>query len=41
MLDYEDLDKDLDDESKPKPKVLVIGLSNVGITRLNVETLTI
>ena len=41
MLDREDSNKDLDDESKPKPKVLVIGLSNIGIIFLNVETLTI
>jgi len=40
MLDREDSNKDLDDKSKPKPKVLVIGLSNIGIIVLNAETLT-
>ena len=40
MLDCEDSNKDLDNKSKPKPKVLVIGLSNIGTTFLNVETPT-
>jgi len=41
MLDREDSNKDLDDKSKPKPKVPIIGLSNVGIIFIDVETLTI
>ena len=41
MLDREDSNKDLDNKSKYKPKVLVIGLSNIGTISIDIETLTI
>jgi len=41
MLDREDSNKDLDNKSKPKPKVPITRLSNVGTTFIDIETLTI
>ena len=41
MLDREDSNKDLDNKSKPKPKVPIIGLSNVGTSFINTSTLIV